>query len=83
MCFIEELRKNKSEINLLSFFSECPEGFVRNIYEHQCYMLIDERTSWCQAEEYCLKKNTYLAELIEPEEREAAWNYVKGNISEL
>ena len=45
-------------------------------------MLIQERSTWYQAEEFCQSKNAYLAELIEPEEREAAWNYVKGNFSE-
>ena len=59
-------------------FSECPEEFVRNIYEQQCYMLVEERLSWHQAEEYCRSKNAYLAELIETAERDAVWNYIRG-----
>ena len=44
-------------------------------------MLVEERLNWYQAEEYCRSKNAYLAELIEPEERDAVWNYIRGNIS--
>ena len=61
---------------------ECPEGFTRNIYEQQCYMLVEEKLSWYQADEYCRSKNAFLTELIEPEERDAVWNYIRGNISE-
>ena len=45
-------------------------------------MLVEEKLNWYQAEEYCHSKNAYLAELIEQEERDAVWNYIKGNISE-
>ena len=69
-------------INVSHIFLECPEAFVRNIYEQQCYMLVQDKLDWYQAEEYCHSKNAYLAELIEPEERDAVWNYIKGNISE-
>ena len=69
------------QINVSHNFSECPEGFASNIYEQQCYMLVEEKLSWYQAEEYCRSKNAYLAELIQPEERDAVWNYVRGNIS--
>ena len=44
-------------------------------------MLVEERLSWYQAEEYCYSKNANLAELIEPEERDAVLNYLRGNIS--
>ena len=58
--------------------SECPEGFVGNIYGHQCYMLVNDTLSWYQADEYCRSKNAYLAELIKPEERDAVWSYIRG-----
>ena len=45
-------------------------------------MLVEERLDWYQAEEYCRSKNAYLAELIESDERDAVWNYVRGNILE-
>ena len=41
-------------------------------------MLVEEELSWYQAEEYCHSKNAYLAELIQPEERNAVWNYTRG-----
>ena len=45
-------------------------------------MLVEERLDYNQAEEYCRSKNAYLAELIESDERDAVWNYVRGNILE-
>ena len=41
-------------------------------------MLVEEKLSWHQAEEYCRSKNAYLAELIETAERDAVWNYIRG-----
>ena len=41
-------------------------------------MLVEERMTWAQADEYCRDKNAYLAELTQTEERDAVWNYAKG-----
>ena len=41
-------------------------------------MLVEDRLSWNEAEEYCHSKHAYLVELIETEERDAVWNYIKG-----
>ena len=45
-------------------------------------MLVETNLNWYEAEEYCHSKNAYLAELIEPQERDAVWNYARGNIWE-
>ena len=43
-------------------------------------MLVETDLNWSQAEEYCDNKNEYLAELNEPEEKDAVWNYARGEI---
>ena len=57
---------------------ECPEGFVGGIYGHQCYLFVDEVRTWYEAQEFCEKKNSYLAELIDVAERDAVYNYAAG-----
>ena len=58
--------------------TECPKGFVSNIYQFQCYLFVEDLSSWYNASSFCDNKNAYLAELIDPTERIAVWNYAKG-----
>ena len=53
------------------FIPECPEGFVAGIYKFQCYLIVEGNYSWYNASTTCESKNAYVAELIDPEERDA------------
>ena len=51
---------------------------MNNIYQSQCYLFVEDTSTWYEALSFCENKNAYLAELIDPEERDAVWNYAKG-----
>ena len=69
-------RNNKKYTNFCLI--GCPKGFVSNIYQFQCYLFVEDSLSWYNALNFCENRNAYLAELIEPTERSAVWNYAKG-----
>ena len=52
---------------------------MNNIYQSQCYLFVEDNLTWYEALSSCENKNAYLAELIDTEERDAVWNYAKGN----
>ena len=54
---------------------------MSGIYKYQCYLYIQMGHSWYEALSFCESKHSYLAEVTDPEERDAVWNYAKGNIS--
>ena len=65
-------------IYLAFFVTECPEGFVSGIYQFQCYLIVEGDYSWYNASSICESQNAYVAELIDPEERDAVWRYAKS-----
>ena len=44
-------------------------------------MFLDEVHTWYDAQEVCEKNNSYPAELIDVAERDAVFNYAKGNLA--
>ena len=43
-------------------------------------MFVDEGMTWSDANHLCESKSAYMAELIEPKERESVWYYLRGCI---
>ena len=58
--------------------TECPEGFIADIYKFQCYLFVEGIYTWYNASSICESKNAYLAELVDPDERDAVWRYAKS-----
>ena len=65
------------------YVTECPKGFVSGIYGLQCYLFGSESKTWFEGQEFCESKNAYLAELKESDERNAVFNYAKGEKTNL
>ena len=65
-----------------SFYdTDCPQGLVSGIYGFQCYLFGSESQTWFEGQEFCESKNAYLAEPKESDERNAVFNYAKGEKS--
>ena len=63
------------------YVTDCPAGFVSGIYREQCYFFGTESLNWSEAQNLCDSKDAYLAELIDVNERDAVFNYVRGKHS--
>ena len=65
----------------LTSLSDCPSGFVRGIYGIQCYMVNIDGRNWTDSRAFCESKGAYVAELIEPEERNAMYSYAQSKFT--